>query len=452
MKNAALTALLKYNQKVPRYTSYPTANHFSNTVTHKHYAKWLSDIEDGEGLSLYFHIPFCKKMCWYCGCHTKATRQYDSVSHYLAYLKKEVELVSARLGSKNTVQHIHFGGGSPSYIAADHFANFLEHVRSCFRVSSEAEIAVELDPRETTELKVAAYAQSGVNRVSLGVQDFHKEVQTAINRVQPIHQIFDVIQLLDQYGIQEVNLDLLYGLPNQTIASIEENISIATGLNPSRISLFGYAHVPWLKKHMRLMDETLLPDSMERLEQFAIASHALSTKGYVGVGLDHFVRPDDPMAVALKERTLSRNFQGYTTDSSRNLIGFGTSAISDLAPGYAQNTLENRAYFAALDEGLLPTARGTEVTRDDKIVRRLISELMCYMDLDLKAFAAKEAIDMLAFEPAIEKLDKLIADQLVSYENGRIQINPDTPQAVRIVCSAFDPQLSISKQRHAQVA
>jgi oxygen-independent coproporphyrinogen-3 oxidase len=450
--NDLASALLKHNHQVPRYTSYPTANHFSDSVSAKDYQGWLEAVPSGEALSLYFHIPFCKKICWYCGCHTKASEKYEPVAHYLAYLKKEIGLVAEMLGTKKSVAHIHFGGGSPSYINADDFTDFMEHVGQKFTILPDAEIAIEVDPRELTELKVAAYRKVGVSRVSLGVQDFHRNVQAAINRVQPLPLIYDAVNLLREYGIEHINMDLLYGLPDQTVESISQNIDIAAGLNPYRISLFGYAHVPWMKKHMRLIDEAALPDGAERLNQFNAAATGLIDKGYVQVGLDHFVRVNDPMAEALADRTLTRNFQGYSTDGAQTLLAFGTSAIGDLPNGYVQNTVSNHAYYAALDAGELPIAKGNAVMPKELVTRRLIEQLMCYLEIDLKGFCAKENLSDDHFAPALDSLKPLIEDGLVELQGNVVRVPKAMPQAVRLVCAAFDPYFVVSTKKHAQVA
>jgi oxygen-independent coproporphyrinogen III oxidase len=445
-------ALLKHNQQVPRYTSYPTANHFSDGVSASDAEAWFSAADTGDALSLYFHIPFCKKICWYCGCHTKASKQYGPVDTYISYLKKEITLVAQKLGGKRTVSHIHFGGGSPSYMTAEDFSSVMGHVEDHFALLETAEIAIEVDPRELSELKVAAYRKAGVNRVSLGVQDFHSDVQKAINRLQPLRQIHDAVHLLRAYGIDHINMDLLYGLPLQTSDSICENVTMALGLDPSRISLFGYAHVPWMKKHMRLIDQDSLPNSTERLDQFTAAADALKARGYVQIGLDHFVKSDDPMAKALEGQTLKRNFQGYSTDTAPIMIGFGTSAISDLGNGYLQNTLSNHAYYKALDAGVLPTAKGLKIVKKDLVIRRLIEQLMCYMEIDLATFAANEGLEVKDFSAAFEKLVPLIEDGLIKRDGYKVSVNPKAPQAVRLVCAAFDPMLTISEKKHAQVA
>ncbi len=452
MQQSSQSALLKHNFQVPRYTSYPTANHFSPTIGREDHTRWLSAIPENEPLSLYFHIPFCKKICWYCGCHTKASEKYEPVTHYLAYLKKEIGIVAAKLGEKFNVAHIHFGGGSPSYIEPDDFRDFMDHVRGLFSVLPDAEIAIEIDPRELNELKVAAYKKSGVNRVSLGVQDFHKDVQNAINRAQPAHLIYDAMKTFKEYGIYQINMDLLYGLPHQTSDSVMENVNIAAGMGAERISLFGYAHVPWMKKHMRLIDEAALPDGEARLAQFEAATISLADKGYVQIGLDHFVRQTDPMAIALRKKTLTRNFQGYSTDNASTLLGFGVSAISALPEGYLQNTVSNREYFAALDAGMLPTVRGIATSEDDCMRRRLIEHLMCYMAIDLDAFCKAEGQDPQMFAEAVSSLEPLQKDGLIQIDGFKITVSEDARQAVRLVCAAFDAYFKVSKKQHAQVA
>ncbi|WP_262690372.1 oxygen-independent coproporphyrinogen III oxidase [Kordiimonas aestuarii] len=362
--SALQDALLKRNGKVPRYTSYPTAPHFSAAVTGDSYTSWLNELRDDASLSLYLHIPYCRQICWYCGCFTKATRKYEPVTTYVDTLLDEIALIRARLSGRQTVGHIHFGGGSPSMLSPRDFTRIMAAIRQHYVVDRDAEVAIELDPREVTEAKVAAYARMGVNRVSLGVQDFHEHVQRAIGRRQPFHVIYDAVQLLKSYGIDEITMDLLYGLPHQTTTDVEENVDLAAALGPGRIALFGYAHVPWMKKHMRLINEDALPDGAARLKLFDAGAGRLASRGYRSIGLDHFVRPTDEMALALSDRTLRRNFQGYTTDTTDALIGFGISAISALPQGYAQNTLVASDYERALAAGQPPVVKGRATTRD----------------------------------------------------------------------------------------
>ena len=452
MSNKYHAALLKHNQQVPRYTSYPTAPHFKTDVGPRDVSQWLRAIPAEDAVSLYFHVPFCKSMCWYCGCNTKATRHYSPVSKYLEYLKKEITLVSERLNEKQPVRHIHFGGGSPSFIEPDDFRDLMHHVGQCFDILPEAEVAIELDPREITEPKVAAYAQSGINRVSLGVQDFHNDVQEAINRKQPYRVIYRGVELLRSYGIEAVSFDLLYGLPHQTVDIIRDNVSLAASMKPDRISLFGYAHVPWMKKHMKLIDEKVLPNGLERLEQFDAAKESLVERGYAEIGLDHFALADDPMAKAFKAGELHRNFQGYTTDSAPTLIGFGASAISAHKEGYCQNAPDKRSYYASIEQGELATIKGLQLTDDDLIRRSIIEQIMCYGEIDLEQFAGSRDLSLENFSSDIEKLVPLQKDGLVTVDDWHLKVDEEASQATRLAAAAFDTYLAPSKKQHAQVA
>ncbi|MFC3052763.1 oxygen-independent coproporphyrinogen III oxidase [Kordiimonas pumila] len=453
------SALLKRNQNIPRYTSYPTAPHFHAGINGQVYKTWLQDIEADAPLSLYIHIPFCKKLCWYCGCHTKATALYQPVSIYLDYLKKEITLTAAEMqeSSKRKVSHIHFGGGSPSYLSASDFTSLMDHINHVFSVDTEAEIAIELDPREITEAKVAAYSKAGVNRASLGVQDFHIDVQKAINRVQPLNTVYRGLDLLRQYGIKACNMDLLYGLPVQTSKHIRDNIAYALMLKPSRISLFGYAHVPWMKKHMRLIDEMALPGAEERLRQFDLARNALIEGGYQQIGLDHFVQKSDPLALQYQTKKIHRNFQGYTADTAENLLGFGASAISSLPQGYSQNKPDIRAYYKALDAGDLPATRGIKLTPEDHIRRLIIQHIMCYGEFSLKDFTEKRdsrssSLAHIAFQQAKIMLQELAVDGLIDFSEQDKAFTVKIAQASRLAASVFDSYLQPKQAQHSQIA
>lgn len=445
-------ALLRHNIQVPRYTSYPTAPHFSAAVTADTVGGWLEGLAPDANLSLYFHLPFCRKLCWYCGCNTRATRKYAPVEQYLGYLMREIDLVSAQLKGRKAVSHIHFGGGSPSMLIPGDFEALMTRVRERFTVSATAEIAIELDPREVSEAKVAAYARAGVNRASLGVQDFHEEVQHAINRLQPFHTVYDTVRHLRAHGIHQINLDLLYGLPRQGVAHLTKNVDFAAALGPSRISLFGYAHVPWMKKHMRLIEEASLPNGAERLQQFDAARERLDQRGYVPIGLDHFVHPKDPMAAAAGKGALKRNFQGYTTDDADALIGFGTSAISAFPGGYAQNASANHQYFEAIDRGNPATLRGIETDADDRMRQDLIETLMCNFEVDLKDFRETYNVAADCFNPELERLKALEKDGLVELSGTTVKVPDHARQAVRLVAAVFDRYLAPLEERHAQLA
>ncbi len=452
MEAETINALLKHNNQVPRYTSYPTAPHFSADVDAKTVSGWLGTLEDDTNLSLYFHVPFCKKICWYCGCHTKAAAKYDPVATFTAYLKQEIKLVAAKLRTTPSVTHIHFGGGSPSYLQPDDFSEIMEEVRKNFKLADNCEIAIELDPREVTELKVAAYSKAGVNRASLGVQDFHIETQKSINRVQPLHVVYDCVNQLRAYGIDNISIDLLYGLPFQTVESINENVRIASGLSPDRVSLFGYAHVPWMKKHMRLIKDDTLPDGKERLLQFEAARAALQAKDYIQIGLDHFVKPHDEMAQAFSNGELKRNFQGYTTDAAAALIGFGPSAIGSLPQGYYQNTPNNHDYYRAIDEETVHIAKGLELTDEDKSLRSIIEHIMCYQEINVPDFCSEHNIDITMLGDYMATIRPLAEDGLVKIKDGTITVNPEAAQASRLVAAAFDAYIIPQAARHSQVA
>lgn len=445
-------ALLDHNQNTPRYTSYPTAPHFSEAVGAERYEGWLQALETDQQVSLYIHIPYCQSLCWYCGCNTKATKQYGPVSSYVDVLLQEIELLQKTLGMKQSVSSIHFGGGSPSMLAPDDFLRIMAAIRASFHVLTAAEIAIEIDPRELTEPKVAAYVQAGVNRVSFGIQDFHENVQRAIGRRQPFYLVYDAVKLVRAYGIDHINMDLLYGLPHQTPEMMRANINFAHALAPGRIALFGYAHVPWMKKHMRLISESTLPSAEERLDLFEAAADQLSRKGYHSVGLDHFVRVDDPMFAAQQERTLHRNFQGYTTDTADAMIGLGVSSIGALPDGYCQNTADVRSYARMIAEGKLPIAKGKALSKDDRLRRAVIEKLMCYGTINLKEFCADYELPADYFNDSLADLRGLMSDGLVDIKDGMITTSAEVPQATRLVCAAFDTYLRPSKARHAQVA
>ncbi len=445
-------ALLDHNRQVPRYTSYPTAPHFGPDVTADVFKGWLTALPDDASLSLYVHIPYCRQICWYCGCFTKATRKYAPVEGFVASLLEEIKLAGGELSGGQVVKHIHFGGGSPSMLKPDDFSTIMKVIRESYTVHPDAEIAIELDPREVTEAKVSAYAIGGVTRASLGVQDFHLEVQQAIGRRQPFHMVYDAVRFLRDYGINDINMDLLYGLPGQTLKMIEENVDFATALNPSRIALFGYAHVPWMKKHMQLIDETALPDGAERLKQFDHASARLAKRGYQAVGLDHFVRHTDPMAEALASKKLRRNFQGYTTDASDALIGFGPSAISALPQGYAQNTLVAKDYAEAVSAGRHAVVKGKCISREDMLRRKVIETLMCYFEIDLDNFCQAHGLPIGYFDDAMPELTSLAFEGLIRLLGRRIVIDQNARQAVRLAAAAFDTYLQPAAHRHAQVA
>ena len=336
------TLLERYDRRVPRYTSYPTAPHFHQGINAATYERWLAAVGDDTPLSLYFHVPFCHEMCWYCGCHTKIVRRYQPVGDYAATMADEVTLIGGLLKARPPVTHMHWGGGTPTILSAEDLEHLMCNIRAGFNVAPDAEIAVEMDPRTMTEDRVQALARAGVNRASLGVQDFNDRVQKAINRIQPYEMTAQVVEWLRAAGIEAINFDLMYGLPYQTVEDVNRTVDLAASMRPDRVAVFGYAHVPWMKTHMKLIPDDSLPDAWQRFEQAEAAAERLAERGYRRIGLDHYALETDSMTKVLDEGHLRRNFQGYTTDEARALIGFGASSIGALPQGYVQNAVPDR--------------------------------------------------------------------------------------------------------------
>ena len=436
--------ILAYDRPVPRYTSYPTAPHFQS-VSQKNALNWLTSIPEKEDISLYIHIPFCEQMCWYCGCHTKVTKRYEPIERYLTYVLAEITLKANMVGKRLSVSHIHFGGGSPGILHPQDFEELIEHLSHYFDISADAEIAIELDPRGVDEQKIKTYAKNGVNRVSLGVQDFNDTVLSAVNRKQPFDINERVVSMLRDNDINHISFDLMYGLPYQTTSTIEETMARAISLNPDRISFFGYAHVPWVKKHMRLMPEDHLPNKAERYDLFHAGAKTLKRAGYTSIGIDHFVKPGDNMAESYKTQTLRRNFQGYTTDTASTMIGFGASAISHFKQGYQQNSPDMPVYRTALEHTELPIKKQYILSADDEIRRDIIGKIMCYGHVDLKTYEED-------FSCELERLHQYQYDGFIHIEDDVLHILKEHAMTARLIAASFDAYLPEQSQtpRHAQ--
>jgi oxygen-independent coproporphyrinogen-3 oxidase len=400
--------------------------------------------------SLYLHVPFCRSMCWYCGCHTTVARREAPVSVYEAVLRCEIDLVARQIGRRMKVGHIHFGGGTPTIMAPQSFTDLMGAIRHAFFVAPSAEIAVEIDPRALTHPMVRALALGGVNRVSLGVQSFDPLVQRAINRVQSFAETEAASENLRRAGIKGVNFDLIYGLPYQTVASCLDTVRRCVELRPDRFAVFGYAHVPTFKTHQRRIDEASLPDSRERYDQSCAIASALKEAGYVQIGLDHFALPRDPLAVAFREGRLRRNFQGYTTDASRVLLGFGASAIGQLPQGYVQNETAIRSYQGAIAAGELATAKGYALTDDDRLRADIIERIMCDFGVDLAAVCTRHGSTPEAMLKAAPRLEALIADGVIELDGASLAVTDRSRFLVRSVAAAFDAHLDASKRLHSR--
>lgn len=442
--------LNRYGGSVPRYTSYPTAPHFHQGITSETYKKWLESLPASETLSIYLHVPFCQRMCWYCGCHTKVTNKYEPIADYAKHMALELELVSAQIRRRQTVRHIHWGGGTPTILSADDFSTLMTRLKTQFDVNAEAEIAVEIDPRTMTREMAKKLAETGVNRASLGVQDFNPSVQKAINRVQTLKQTQSVVGWLRDYGIRKINLDLMYGLPKQTVADAERSAELSLSLGADRYSVFGYAHVPWMKTHQKRINDNDLPPSSERLVQAKAIADLLGENGYQAVGLDHYAKPDDTMAKAKNLGELHRNFQGYTTDTATTLIGLGASAIGRLPQGYVQNTSSERQYKAAMSKGEFPIARGIMLSANDNLRREIIERLMCDLSVDLASLCKRSGVPTSEFISEMTKISTMEADGVVRINEGKIQITETGQPFVRAICAVFDEFLESNKARHSK--
>lgn len=437
-------------ERLPRYTSYPTSPQFSDGVSKADYASWLGAIAPDVTASLYLHIPFCRAMCWYCGCHTTITSRRAPIIGYLAALRQEIELVADRLVAPLPVRHVHFGGGTPTIIEPEEFEDLVRLLRRRFRLSAQAEIAVEIDPRTLMPAMSAALGRAGVNRASLGVQSFDTAVQGAINRVQSVEQTEQAIRDLRGAGIRGINLDLIYGLPHQTIGSCVETVRRCLDLRPDRFSVFGYAHVPSFKKHQRRIAEAALPDGAARHAQAEAIAAALTGAGYRRIGLDHYALPDDPMTKAQEARSLHRNFQGYTTDASEALIGFGASAIGRLPHGYVQNQTVLGSYADAIAQGELATARGYALSAEDRLRAHLIERIMCDFSVDVAQACSAHDRAAGAFLDSLPRLRALEADGLIRRDGTRLQVTDEARDLVRVVASAFDAYLGSSGRAHSR--
>jgi oxygen-independent coproporphyrinogen-3 oxidase len=445
----ASNLLARRDLRVPRYTSYPTAPHFHAGVTAESYADWLVDLDSGAPLSLYLHIPYCHEMCWYCGCHTKATRRYKPISDYVGVLQTEIARVADTIGHRHAVSHIHWGGGTPTILSDEDINALMSGLRDRFDLTADAEIAIEADPRTLSREKAATLAAAGINRVSLGVQDCNAHVQMAINRVQPFEQTAGAVDALRAVGIDQINVDLMYGLPHQTVADVRRTVEAVLPLAPDRLAVFGYAHVPWMKTHQKMIDEAALPNADQRLEQAEAMAQALVAHGHRRIGLDHFARADDPLSVAAQTGRLRRNFQGYTTDRADTLLGFGASAIGSLPQGYVQNSPDFGGYASTIRADRLATVRGVALSDNDRLRRAIIERLMCDMTVDLDAASAGFAPCVTNFGSELETLQGFAEDGLVQLEGATVTIPASARPWLRVVCAVFDNHLQQGLARHS---
>lgn len=462
-----LDLVRRYTRPGPRYTSYPTAPHFHAGYGSADFADALTAGDADAPLSLYLHLPFCRSLCYYCACHMKATRRPEVIERYLGSLIREIDLVAERLAPGRPVVQIHWGGGTPTYLTPEQIARLGDVLHDRFAVAADAEISLEADPRGLTEARLAAAASAGFNRISVGVQDVDPTVQAAINRVQPVSLVDDAVRWARRHGFESVNLDLVYGLPHQTAEGFARTLDVTRRLAPDRIALFSYAHVPRLKTHQRLIDPGALPTPDEKLRIFKTAMEALTgAGGYRFIGMDHFARPDDALALAQDRGELHRNFQGYSTRAGADVVALGvsgisqidapatapTNAVSDATQGanehgaYAQNVKGLPDYYNRIDAGRLGTYRGYRLSADDRLRRHVIMQLMCHFRVDKAEVETRFGVDFdAAFAEALDALAPMEDDGLVTRGETAVEVHDAGRLFVRNVAMAFDASLQATR-------
>jgi oxygen-independent coproporphyrinogen-3 oxidase len=441
----------KYDERVPRYTSYPTAPHFSAAVDATAYGGWLAAVPDDTALSLYLHVPFCAQLCWYCGCHTTAVNRPEPAASYAEGLLAEIDLVAAAIGPRHLgVRHVHWGGGTPTALTTDAMGAVMRRLRERFTFAADAEVAVEIDPRTIDDAAVDGLAALGCTRASLGVQDFDPRVQQAVNRIQSWEMTRDCAAALRARGIRSLNVDLMYGLPYQTAAGMAESVTQTLRLTPDRVAVFGYAHVPWMKKHQLLLPEAALPGPEERWAQLSATEAVLVAHGYRAIGLDHYALPGDALAEAAGCGALRRNFQGYTTDTAPVLLGIGASSIGSLPQGYVQNAAVVPEWRDKVRAGVLPTRRGVALSAEDRLRREVIETLMCQGRVALAAVAARHGASAADLRAAAPLLAAMAADGLIDWDGDAVAVRPGARPFVRNVAAAFDAYLKPGETRHAR--
>ncbi|MDQ3060832.1 MAG: oxygen-independent coproporphyrinogen III oxidase [Pseudomonadota bacterium] len=436
----------KFDTLGPRYTSYPTADRFNTAFTEQSYIDHLAQRAGKPGnppLSIYVHLPFCESLCYFCACNKIITKEHGRTAEYLRYLDKEMALVAAHLGSDRKAVQLHLGGGTPTFFNADELGQLMAMLRRHFDFAPNAELGVEIDPRTVREGTLAMLAGLGFNRNSFGVQDFDPAVQQAVNRIQPLEMVEKAVEESRKAGFESINADLIYGLPKQTLESFGRTLDSLIRLAPERIALYNYAHLPQRFKAQRLIEAKDLPSAEERLQIFLMSMRRLLDAGYVYIGLDHFSKPDDELNKARLDKSLHRNFQGYTTRAECDLIGFGVSAISKVGNSYSQSVRTVNAYYASLDAGRLPLEKGFALSADDVLRRDIIMTLMCSAPVDIEAINRDYGIDFASyFAPELVRLKPYEEAGLITLAPDAIRITPKGRMFVRASGMVFDKYLS----------
>ncbi|MDM5177039.1 oxygen-independent coproporphyrinogen III oxidase [Massilia sp. DJPM01] len=437
----------KLSQNGPRYTSYPTADRFSEAFGYRDYLQAVAGLRTRgsvKPLSLYLHIPFCESVCYYCACNKIVTKNHDKAVTYLGYLKREIEMQGRLFAGMNQVEQLHLGGGTPTYFTDAQMEELMEHLHRWFQFAPDGtgEYSIEIDPRTVSRERVLSLRRQGFNRVSLGVQDYDPAVQAAVNRIQPEAETQAVIDAAREAGFRSVSIDLIYGLPKQSVASMTQTIQKVIKADPDRIALYNYAHMPHLFKPQRRINEADMPSADERLDMLGRSIRRLEQAGYVYIGMDHFAKPEDDLAVAQRQGRLHRNFQGYSTHADMDLVSCGVSAISAVAATYSQNVKTLDAYYGLIDKNELPVARGIRLTMDDALRRTIIQTLMCDFELSMPSVEQAFPIAFASyFADELERFKVLESDGLVSIGPEWLSVTPKGRFLIRNVCMVFDRYL-----------
>ena len=452
-----LELLKKYDVSGPRYTSYPTAPQFDAGFSEQDYLACIADSQaaaPSRPLSLYVHLPFCDTICYYCACNKIVTKDRARAIPYLQHLYKEIAMQAALFDSDRVVEQLHWGGGTPTFISHAQMTELMQHLHQQFNFAADeaGEYSIEIDPREADAETIAVLRDIGFNRLSLGVQDLDEGVQKAVNRIQSEQETFAVIDAARAEGFRSISLDLMYGLPHQTVAGFMRTLDRVLQAEPDRLSLFNYAHMPTLFKPQRRINDVDLPDAQTKLDILQASIEHLGKAGYVYIGMDHFARPDDELAVAQREGKLHRNFQGYSTHADCDMLAFGVTAIGQIGDSYSQNQREADAYYTALDAGHLPLLRGMRLSEDDKIRRHVIQTLICHFALEFAVIDAELDIDSRHyFAEDLRHLEPMQADGLLEVSDTGIRVLPAGRLLIRNICMVFDAYLQKSAQQFSRV-
>ncbi len=442
-----LARLGLFDAKVPRYTSYPTAPHFSNDVGADLFGDWISGIAPGSSISLYIHVPFCRRLCWFCACRTQGTQTDNPVIAYVDVLKAELDLLAERLPEGVTLSRLHWGGGTPTLLKAELMRDLARRILEIVPLGPNAEFSVEIDPNEIDEARLDALAEAGMNRASIGVQDFDDEIQKTIGRIQSYDTTREVAEMIRARGISSLNADILYGLPHQTKARMTESVQKLLSLNPDRVALYGYAHVPWMAKRQQLIPSDALPTPEQRLALFETARRLFLWDNYAEIGIDHFATQDDGLTHALRAGRLKRNFQGYTDDQAPILIGLGASSISRFPQGYAQNAPATSAHTKAIREGRFSTSRGHLFKGQDVLRSRLIEALMCDFHINSNEILRDHDISAAELQQMYATANAAF-DGLLRVDENSLFIPPEARALTRMIARSFDAY-DLSKAGHS---